>query len=1214
MFWTVFTFELAYWLKRPLTLLFFVLFFLLAFFSTASDSFLAVGGTGQIHRNAPFALATAMAVLTAIGQVITTAIAGTAVLRDEQMQTAQMLFTTQLTKTGYLVGRFLGAFAIMALIYFALPLGLLVGTLMPWVPADKLGPITLASVLQPFFIIALPNVLFVSALLFAIGALTRKLFAVYVTGIVLLVVWQITQQVVGQLDKLALASLIDPFAITTISVVTRYWSVAEKNNRLVELTDAMIPNRLLWIAIALGIFALVAALFRLRLQSDGVLKRTKRATDAAPVARPPRAVPAAVLRYDNAMWRRTLVSQGFFYARSIMAEAPFLAISAICVLDLMVAAWFTSHPQESAVWPVTSSIAPLVGNALFVFIVLLATLYGGELIWRDRQLKSDQIADSMPVPAWVPFGGKLVGVFLAILALMVTSMLAGILMQAAQGYYHFQPLLYLEVLFVTDIPTALAMVALAMGVHAMVNQKFVGHMIIIAYWVVVPVLSNIGFDHRLYQIARPAAYTYSDMNRWGVYLPRAFTYEGYSVAVCLLVAALGYLVLVRGTQTEWKARKGTAGARWRTGGRFAATFCLGAALVLGGFFFYNANILNAYSDVRTAEHRLKAWELRYKPLATLAQPRLVSVRLQHDYFPARRAAAWRGTLVAVNRDPRPVDTLFLSFMATGPTPRNDFQAQSSTGVSLDSLTFDREATLLVDDPRNGVRLYRFTRPLATGESLAVHFAGRYEPHGYPNDAFNNDVAYNGSFMNSGYIPLFGYQESNELANDDIRQRNGLKPKPRMKLLDDPAVRRTNYLSPDADWITFDETTCTSSDQISIAPGYLQKEWTENGRRCFHYVMDKPILDFYATLSARYTVKRENYKGVNLEIYYTPEHAFALPSMIQASKDGLDYFSAHFSPYLYRQYRILEFPRYAGFAQAFPNTIPYSEGIGFIYRKEDADDKVDFAYFVTAHELAHQWWGHQVVGGNGQGATMFSEGLAEYSALTVMEKRYGREAAQKFLRRELDGYLAGRGVERKKEVPLLYVENQGYIHYQKGSLCFYALRDYIGEDAMNSALHAFVQKWGLKGPPYPTSRDLLAEFDKVTPDSLKYVLKDLFEEITFYENKTDTATATKRPDGTYAVHLVLHSKKLKGDSLGNAREVPMGDYVDVGVFGAHVAGQKLGAPLLVKKVRITQPVTTLDLIVPSEPLKAGIDPYNKLIDRTPEDNVTGVTKGKGSGGG
>src|SRR5690348_17062221 len=112
MFQTVFFFELAYWFKRPLTLLFFALFFLMAFFSTASDAFLGVAG-GQIHRNAPFVLATVIGILTAIGQVITTAIAGTAVLRDAQLGTEELLFTTQLSKAGYLLGRFAGSFVVM---------------------------------------------------------------------------------------------------------------------------------------------------------------------------------------------------------------------------------------------------------------------------------------------------------------------------------------------------------------------------------------------------------------------------------------------------------------------------------------------------------------------------------------------------------------------------------------------------------------------------------------------------------------------------------------------------------------------------------------------------------------------------------------------------------------------------------------------------------------------------------------------------------------------------------------------------------------------------------------------------------------------------------------------------------------------------------------------------------------------------------------------
>jgi ABC-2 type transport system permease protein len=68
---------------------------------------------------------------------------------------------------------------------------------------------------------------------------------------------------------------------------------------------------------------------------------------------------------------------------------------------------------------------------------------------------------------------------------------------------------------------------------------------------------------------------------------------------------------------------------------------------------------------------------------------------------------------------------------------------------------------------------------------------------------------------------------------------------------------------------------------------------------------------------------------------------------------------------------------------------------------------------------------------------------------------------------------------------------------------------------------------------------------------------------------------------------------------------MVDYVDVGIFGEHVEGQKLGEPLLVQKVKITEPATTLNFVVEKEPLKAGIDPYNILIDRTPEDNLTAV---------
>ena len=1209
MFLTVFLFELRYQLRRPVTWLFVVLFFLLAFFATASEGFMGIG-TGQIHRNAPFVLATAIGVLTAIGQVITTALAGTAVLRDAQLGTQELLFTTRLTRSGYLFGRFLGAFAAMVIIYGAMPVGLLIGSLMPWVPADKLGPVRVWDAFQPFFLIALPNLLFISALLFAVGSLTRKLFSVYVTGIGLLLVWQISQNVVRNLDRLKLGSLIDPFAITTVDIATRYWTVAEKNSRLVPLDGDVLANRGLWLAIAIGLFAIVYLLFRLRLQGDSAPKKQRRtaAERAVPVPSPAStaaALPSFALSFDRAANWRQLLSLAAFHFRVMVREPVFLAIGAIGVINMLVNAWYTVNQQDTVYWPVTATLAPTAAGAMFLFMVIVSTLYGGELIWKERQQRADQIHDALPVPVWVSLGGKCIGLALAMLLLGAVAMLVMAAFQVALGYFRIEPLLYLQVYFASVVPLVVVLVPLTVGVHALVNQKFVGHLIIIVYFVGLSVMSTLGFDHRLYQVGVPSGFTYSDMNGWGPYVPRILTQQAYYIAVALLLCVLGGLLLVRGSDATWRERLRQSRARWAKGG-FAATAVLGTiALAFGGLFFWNANVLNDYTEVRKSEKLVAQWEEKWKALEDLPQPRVVAVNLEHDTYPERRSAVWRGTLTAVNRHDRPIDTLFVQLPPTAARPLNAYTAAANTGLVFDTLEFSRPVSLIVNEASEGVRLYRLAEPLAQGDTLLIRFAAHYEPRGFPNDGFANDVAANGTFMNNGYIPGFGYNPQGELSDDDIRERNDLKPKPRMRSIDDTTARRENYISNDTDWMTFEATVSTSADQIAIAPGYLQREWTEGGRRYFSYAMDKPILGFYSVLSARYEVKKEDYKGTSLEVYYHPWHTFALESMLQASKDGLDYFGANFSPYQFHQYRILEFPRYQGFAQAFPNTIPFSEGIGFLMRNKGGTDGVDLAYFVAAHELAHQWWAHQVVGANVQGATTFSEGLAEYSALTVMEKRYGKEATQKFLRRELDGYLQGRGVERKKEVPFLYVENQPYIHYQKGSLVYFALRDYIGEEAMNRGLSNFLKKWAFQGPPYPTARDLYAELDAVTPDSLKYVLTDLFEEITLFDNKAVSATSSRRPDGKYDVQLTVQAKKIKADSLGGTQDVPMADYVDIGIFGDEVKGQKLGEPLLVQKVRITEPETTLNFVVDKEPRKAGIDPYNILIDRTPEDNLTAV---------
>src|SRR2546425_10337889 len=102
-------------------------------------------------------------------------------------------------------------------------------------------------------------------------------------------------------------------------------------------------------------------------------------------------------------------------------------------------------------------------------------------------------------------------------------------------------------------------------------------------------------------------------------------------------------------------------------------------------------------------------------------------------------------------------------------------------------------------------------------------------------------------------------------------------------------------------LSFKTTVSTAPDQIAIAPGYLTREWMENGRRYFSYDMgDTKIPNGYTFVSARYVVKREVWNGVNIEVYYDPQHPYNVDRMIQSVKTGLDYFTANFGPYQFRQ--------------------------------------------------------------------------------------------------------------------------------------------------------------------------------------------------------------------------------------------------------------------------------------------------------------------------
>jgi len=353
---------------------------------------------------------------------------------------------------------------------------------------------------------------------------------------------------------------------------------------------------------------------------------------------------------------------------------------------------------------------------------------------------------------------------------------------------------------------------------------------------------------------------------------------------------------------------------------------------------------------------------------------------------------------------------------------------------------------------------------------------------------------------------------------------------------------------------------------------------------------------------------ESGEDVELTIYYDHHHPYNTDRMIKALKNGLDYFSKNYGAYPDRQVRILEFPRYSSYAQSFANTIPYSESIGFVADVRDNSEDIDYPYYVTAHELGHQWWAHQVIGANVQGCVLMSEALAQYSALMVMEKEYGKSQIGRFLKHELNSYLIGRGSESREELPLYLVENQQYIHYNKGAITMYALRDYCGEEEVNSALKKYLQAVAYEEPPYTNSLEFIDYIEPIVPDSLSYIIDDWFKKITLYDNKMKKAECWQEGKDKYRVELEFETAKYYADGQGNDSETEMNDLVEIVIFGnVDENGKQVKRPVYQEKHRLSSGEHKLTVYVyaKQKPLEASIDGMFMLIDKNMWDNSVKV---------
>ena len=1187
MFGKIASFEFRYQLRQPAFWVIAIVFGLLAFGAVASPN-VSLGVAGNVHKNAPFNLAASHIIFNVFFMLATTAIVANVIARDSQTGFGPLILSTRISKGAYLYGRFLGAFAAVALCYLSIALGTLLGTFMPWVDPETIGPLRPGDYAYAYLVFGLTGVFLTSALFFTLATVTRSMMATYIGVVAVLIAYLASTGVLGNRPEFETAmAWAEPFGSGAYALVTKYWTAAERNTLNAPLEGVLLWNRVIWTAI--GAVLLAAAYLLYNPSPKGAKLRKQERMKAlverdAPPAAPVGSLPRPTYGFQSGVAQ--LVSRTRFEMALVFKSPAWVVLVLLAFAFAVATLFFTGEIYGAPILLVTRVVITALTGTFGLISMVIAIYYSGELVWRDRDRRTHEIVDATPTPDWTFLVPKTLALALVLISTLAVGVLAGVATQTIKGYTDFELEKYLLWYVLPQGLSFTLLAVLAIFIQALSPNKFVGWAIMVVYLISTIVAVNMGFDHVLYRYGAGIGVPLSDMNGTGDFAGFSAVTDAYWTAFAIILLVVAWGLWRRGTETRLWPRLKRFPRRLAGPAGLIAGVALVAFVGLGGFIYVNTNVWNDYRSRDAREAEQAAYEKALLRYETTPQPAVAHMQLAMDLRPHQPKLTTRGTYVLENRTDAPLAEVHLRWTE-----------------NLDMARLEVEGAAVAREwPEFEYRIYRFAAPMQPGERRTVTFETVLEQRGFRASGNTTRLVDNGTFVNNmEFAPMIGMSRQGLLDDRSKRRKLGLPAELRPARLEDESARRRNYIG--ADWTTADITVTTDADQTVVAPGRMVSDVVRGDRRTSRFVTESPVLNFFSVQSAVYERTARMHDGVEMVVFHDPDHDRNVPRMLDALAASLDYFQANFSPYQFRQARIVEFPDYASFAQSYPNTFAWSEGLGFIADLSD-ETKIDYVTYVAAHEFAHQWWAHQVVGSDQQGATALSETLAQYSALMVMEKLYGREQIRRFLKQELDRYLTARGMEWLEELPLMRVENQQYIHYQKGGLVMYLLRDQIGEDAVNRALRRVLSQYAFKGAPWPRSLDLVAALRAEAPADRQALITDLFEKITLYDVKTTGATATRRADGRWDVAVTVEARKLYADGEGAETEAPLNEVLDIGLFTAEPGKGVFDEAdvILVERRPIRSGTQTLRFVVDREPKFAGADPFNKWIDRNSDDNV------------
>lgn len=1146
-------------------------FLLLLLFFLGFGVFTAVGANfpfPETYKNSPYVITYITGIMSLMSLFTVSLLTAQSLMREKEAHFDLILYATPLQKKYYLGSRFLVICGIAVILFALYCIGLLIGYQFFRSHRDEFMELHLWHYIQPFLLLAVPNILFCTGVICSIGVLVKNRIAIYISGLfIYFFYWGIAMFSNSPLmanaspisaESMQLMAKLDPFGLSAFFEQTQYWTAEQRNSQLLELKGSFLLNRMVWLAIS---FLLMFYAYRKLSFVAGNEKKSRNRTQEKKSDFQGDYHPVATKSSGCAYSFKAFFSFVKIDLRSIVKSVPIWIIilgwcSFVCIELIGMIDAGRRLPERFATTALMANeimkLFPIVGILILIF-------YGSEVFWRSQSARFESLENSSPVPTAIVVLSKWFSLAVITVLLLLCNCLLGVILQLSFGSASIDFGLYLSLFYLIGLPLLLCS-ALIISIQSICRNRYVG----LAVATILLLFTNtslggmVGIKHPVLQYANVFQGAYSEMNGFDFFLDAFHIKMIYWTCVTALI----FLVAI------WFNSKKMAVGKLKIL-PFIMLFTF-----LGGAAFSGTLLLKEIEQSKNNERNdwKQTYEERYKKFSQLLQPSITDIKTNIDLFPEGNNYTVLGSYTLENKGDKAIDSILV---------------YADKELEWEKIEING-AKLVVEDKHYGHYWYKLLLPLQPGESGTMKFGFAYKASPFNGFKQFNAILKNGSFIRiSNFFPRLGYIGDNEIDDPKERTRRNMPASSIVVPLEEKIQMPYYY-----DHVNLDAVISTSGNQTAIGIGDLKAQWKKDGRNYFQYKTPSPIPFRFAVSSARYAVQKVMYNGIAIEVYYHPEHKQNIDHIVRNAKQTLRYCEQNFSNYPYNVIRFAEISSYVkGFAAtAYPTSYFINESFGF-QNKIKQDPEKDILNELISHELSHTWWGNATIDTDyRQGSKMLTETLAMYTELMLYRTVYGNENILSRVRVHKDIYLGERAFWG--EEPLYKSDpNKPFLCYDKGMVAMYQLEMLLGEEKINKALRSLLQKHAYPLRP-PTSLDLINEFYAVSDRALHPKIDELFKQIIIHDLQLDTAVVTKTKEGKYELNVAVIAKKYSEDDKGESTKIAFDDSIEVEIYFEN--GKK-------QIITMEKNQLQLKMLLSQKPAKIILDPRMRFMEISLEDN-------------